>query len=375
MPEETSFGVARAREADQDSTKSDLQRRREEARESITQSISDIKDTVASEYSSVKASVTELEWREEVRKHPVAWSLGAVGLGMLIGYGLAGLREREDEPEFNHPHTEPIVDESGGPSAFTDHHSYAAHELASAGGAYSSTDAASPMPDAGTIDRSLASRPSYSSGYQNSPTDVEKAGLVTRFKGTRAYDRLQEEVADLGNRFMDELSNTARFVVLPAIFDKIKEMIGIDLSNKREAGKTGLERQDPTVATRSGSTQPTATAKSRSDIASTAEDIVPSVSGKPAYPRSKSSLGRFDGSASDSPTPSGQTDHSPHINLNYDDRYEQESRLFARGESRGYIAKPTGESKTPASDVPAADCDDAPHGKDFAFEPGRTDNT
>jgi hypothetical protein len=63
--------------------------------------------------------------------------------------------------------------------------------------------------------------------------------LLERFKGTTAYDRLQSEVSTLGDRFMDELSSTAHNVVLPALFNKIKEMFGVDLSGKQGQEKTG----------------------------------------------------------------------------------------------------------------------------------------
>ena len=198
MAEERNLGVARALETDGDSTKADLQRRMEEARESITESVTEIKDTVVNHYNSVKESVTDaVDWREQVRKRPVAWSLGALGVGILVGYGLAGLIEGEDEPgddASEHMHTAPVQNEGGGPSAFTDRHSYAAHARAIA-----------------------------HVGDEQSALEDDRPGIIGRFKETRAYDRLQEEVSDLGSRFMDGLADVGRSIVLPALFRKIKK--------------------------------------------------------------------------------------------------------------------------------------------------------
>jgi len=71
-------------------TKVELQRRMEEAREDISQTVAEIKETVTDQYESVKETVTEtLDWREQFRKHSVAWSLGALAIGYVVGSGLA----------------------------------------------------------------------------------------------------------------------------------------------------------------------------------------------------------------------------------------------------------------------------------------------
>jgi hypothetical protein len=237
--------------------------------------------------------------------------------------------------------------------AFSDQHSYDVNARAVERGEIGLPNSGSP--DAAGIEGALASRPSYSSGYDQTPTGrQQKPGIIGRFKGTRAYDRLQEELSDLGSRFMDELANTARFIVLPAIFKKIKEMIGIDLSKKDEQALASNEKGPNETPV--------------------GLDINPSVSGRPAYPKTKESLNKFERLASDHSTTSGQSDHSPHLNLNYDDRYERESKLFSRGENRGFAPETPGKSRTPAIDVPATDNDDLPRGKDFTFQAGRTDD-
>ncbi|HJU53922.1 MAG TPA: hypothetical protein VJ715_05095 [Pyrinomonadaceae bacterium] len=71
-------------------TKAELQRRMEEAREDISQTVEEIKDTVTEQYETVKETVAEtFDWRAQFRKHSVAWSLGALAVGYVVGSGLA----------------------------------------------------------------------------------------------------------------------------------------------------------------------------------------------------------------------------------------------------------------------------------------------
>src|SRR5215213_7867393 len=70
--------------------KAELQRRMEEAREEISQTVEEIKDTVTEQYETVKETVAEtFDWRAQFRKHSVAWSLGALAVGYVVGTGLA----------------------------------------------------------------------------------------------------------------------------------------------------------------------------------------------------------------------------------------------------------------------------------------------
>lgn len=71
-------------------SKAELQRRMEEAREDISQTVEEIKDTVTETVESVKETVAEtFDWRAQFRKHSVAWSLGALAVGYVVGTGLA----------------------------------------------------------------------------------------------------------------------------------------------------------------------------------------------------------------------------------------------------------------------------------------------
>jgi len=241
MAEERYVGTARAAEAsattDEETTKEELQRRMEEARESITQTVSEIKDTVATQYQTVKESINgALDWREQYRKRPVAFSIGAASVGFFVGYGIAAALS-DDHRENDYSVFDVDADED---EDYSSQRSRANAPRAYAAGAIT-----------GTV--SKANRENIPSANEDDSEKVDslepqKPGLIDRFKETRAFDRLQEEVSSLGDRFIDELSHTAQAVVLPALLGKLKDMIGIDLSaQQREAKRSELEKQTSNV--------------------------------------------------------------------------------------------------------------------------------
>jgi ElaB/YqjD/DUF883 family membrane-anchored ribosome-binding protein len=294
MAEERTLATARAAEPAEDEaydpTKAELQRRMEEARESITQTVAEIKDTVSTQYQNVRETISQsLDWREQFRRRPAAFVAGAVGVGFLVGYSVGGTFGGDDEDELTERYYEAegdYYDESSvSTSASRDYGTQAV-----AAGAYGSLAHPSPAsapygssspsaPGADSISAASAayqrsgagrgesggyagtssseagggsyeSRPSYSSGYETSLSASPQAegpsgpGLFERFKETQAYDRLQKEVQTLGARAVEELSKTAQIVVLPALLGKLKDMIGIDLGMQREvAQRSKLEHQ------------------------------------------------------------------------------------------------------------------------------------
>jgi hypothetical protein len=81
--------------ADAELTKEELQQRMAEARQSISATVDEIKETVEDQYASVKAAVTGiLDWREQFAKEPVLWSVGALSAGFALGYTLARAEPR-----------------------------------------------------------------------------------------------------------------------------------------------------------------------------------------------------------------------------------------------------------------------------------------
>jgi hypothetical protein len=75
-------------------SKAVLQRRMEETRDSISQTVDEIKDTVSEQYETVKETVGEvLDWKEQFQKNPLVWGVGAVAVGVAVGYSIALMRQ------------------------------------------------------------------------------------------------------------------------------------------------------------------------------------------------------------------------------------------------------------------------------------------
>jgi ElaB/YqjD/DUF883 family membrane-anchored ribosome-binding protein len=225
MAEERNLGVARAHDTttDDEASKAELQRRMEEARESISNTVTEIKDTVSTQYQAVRNNINEaLDWREQYRKRPVAFSVGALSVGFLVGYGIAGtIKERRSYDSYTGYGSD--YDSMG-----TDIRSTTSYS-----------------PESITGDTGISSAISY---------QPQKPGLIQKFKETKAYDRLQEEVATLGDRLLDELSNVARTTVLPALLSKVKDLVGVDL-NTQQTNYNRPQGQQTATGNYSSSTQ------------------------------------------------------------------------------------------------------------------------
>lgn len=193
MAEERTLGIARARETStetfgEEPSKEELQRRMEEARDSITNTVTEIKENVAQQVENVKDA---LDWREHFKRQPLAWSLGAAGVGFFVGYGIAAAITGDDRDEIRY---------APSPS-----YSLSAPPLTREASQVETTK---------------------SNGKDDGP------GLLDRFRETSAYERLSQEAGAIGDRLVEELSSTAQQVVLPALLRKIKSWIGLDLTNK-----------------------------------------------------------------------------------------------------------------------------------------------
>lgn len=241
MAEDRNLATARATDPtdDDDMTKAELQRRMEQAREAITQTVTEIKDTVTNQYQSVRETINEtLDWREQFRKRPVAWSVGALSVGFMTGYCIAANLKGDGGGRNDYPSYEetdiwnvgtPVAAPSSGRAAeAAPSRSYAAQAVT--GGAHGSTEYAQAAGD--------ESQAGYGSlSTKAAAAEVEQPSgpsLIERFKETKAFDRLQDEVSKLGDRFIDQLSSVGQEVVLPALFGKIKELLGVDLSDKQK---------------------------------------------------------------------------------------------------------------------------------------------
>lgn len=260
MAEERNLGAVRAAAdsavSEEEATKEQLQRRMEEARESITQTVSEIKDTVSTQYQTVKESINEaLDWREQYRKRPLAFNVGALTVGLFVGYGVAAALSDSRRRDYNvFDVSDEDVEDEDQPYASA---SYAPRSYAAGG--ITGRAVATPAPRqyaafAGAAPASVDREPDEVDVASDEPTKpgiierIKESNALERFKESRAYDRLQNEVSSIGDRLLDEVSHTAQAVVLPALLGKLKDMIGIDLSaQQREAQRSEVEKKVSTA--------------------------------------------------------------------------------------------------------------------------------
>src|SRR6185436_12263163 len=166
MAEERTLGLARAEErtSSEEPSKEELQRRLGEARDSISNTVTEIKETVASQVKAVKDT---LDWREQFKRRPVAWSAAALGAGFATGYCIASF-VKGDEPDYPSP---------------IDRYS----DVAPQGGI----------------------RATYDNGKHDSGP-----GFFQKIANTPAFDRVRHEAGNVGDAFVQELTKTAKTLVL-----------------------------------------------------------------------------------------------------------------------------------------------------------------
>src|ERR1044072_5547214 len=196
MAEKRTLGLARAQEhTAEEPSKEELQRRLGEARDSITNTVTEIKETVAKQVQAVKDT---LDWREQFKKRPVVWSAAALGAGFCTGYCIANY-VKGDEREYHS-----AIDRYGEESRH-----YATQGIASSA----------------PITASVSTKPGTGTSHDTGPNFLQKIA------NTQAFDRVKNEAGNIGDAFVQELSKTAKTVVLPALITSLRNFIGDHLPN------------------------------------------------------------------------------------------------------------------------------------------------
>lgn len=173
MAEERTLGLVRATEPNaEDLSKEELQRRMDETRESLSQTVTEIKENVQNQVQAVKDT---LDWREQFRKRPVAWSAGAMGVGFAVGYCIAAT----------------VKTDRNGRDWIDAEKSYVAQPV-------------------------LTSHEKVDEG----------PGFFKRLADTPAYEKVKDEAGNLGNAFMQEVSNIAKQLILPAVIGSLRNFVG-----------------------------------------------------------------------------------------------------------------------------------------------------
>ena len=210
MAEERTLGLARAQDyTAEEPSKEELQRRMDEARDSITSTVTEIKETVANQVQAVKDT---LDWREQFKRRPVAWSAAALGAGFATGYCIASF-VKGDEGDYTS-----AIDRYGEESK-----QYASRSLYG--------EAASAMAPQGGI------RATYENGKHDSGP-----GFFEKVANTQAFERVRHEAGNIGDAFVHELTNTAKTLVLPALITSLRNFIGDYLPN---ADKVNAQKYQP----------------------------------------------------------------------------------------------------------------------------------
>jgi hypothetical protein len=200
MAEERTLGMARAQDyaTEGEPSKEELQRRLGEARDSITNTVTEIKETVANQVQAVKDT---LDWREHFKKRPVVWSAAALGVGFATGYCIANFAKGDDDDY------ESAIDRYGQESTY-----YTAQSLAGTGAGMATPGGPRPKQHG---NGSHDTGPSFFSKMVNTP----------------AFERVKDEAGNIGDAFVQELSKTAKTVVLPALITSLRNFIGDYLPN------------------------------------------------------------------------------------------------------------------------------------------------
>src|SRR4029453_10789035 len=200
MAEERTLGLARAQDyTAEEPSKEELQRRMDEARDSISNTVTEIKKTVAHQVQAVKDT---LDWREQFKKRPVAWSAAALGVGFCTGYCIANFA-KGDGADY-----ESAINHYGQESEF-----YTSQCLAGTGGAMATPGGPRP-------------KQQYGNGsHDTGPSFFQKVA------NTPAFERVKDEAGNIGDAFVQELSKTAKTVVLPALITSLRNFIGDYLPN------------------------------------------------------------------------------------------------------------------------------------------------
>lgn len=196
MAEERTLGLARAEEQTaEEPSKEELQRRLEHTRDSISNTVTEIKETVANQVQAVKDT---LDWREQFKKRPFAWCAGALGVGFSLGYCIANYAKGDDSYRYFS-----AIDRFGEESD-----RYASQASAASMTAPVSTSA-----------------PEGNGSHDTGPS------FFQRVAHSHAFERVKDEAGTVGDALVQELSKTAKTVVVPALITSLRNFIGDRLPN------------------------------------------------------------------------------------------------------------------------------------------------
>jgi hypothetical protein len=168
--------------------------------------------------NQVQAVKDTLDWREQFKKRPVAWCAGALGVGFSLGYCIANYVKEDDTHSYYS-----AIDRYGEESS-----RYASQAMDT-----SSAPMAAPV----------STRARQSNGAHDSGP-----GFFQKVASSHAFEKVKDEAGNVGDAIVQELSKTAKTVVLPALITSLRNFIGDHLPNaktesqQRSSYQPALER-------------------------------------------------------------------------------------------------------------------------------------
>jgi predicted small metal-binding protein len=209
MAEERTLGLARAHEqTTEEPSKEELQRRLDHARDSITHTVTEIKETVANQVQAVKDT---LDWREQFKKRPVVWSATALGVGFATGYCIANY-VKGDESDYHS-----AIDRYGEESRY-----YAPQ---------------------GMVSGAAMATPGGPRTRQDNGSHDDGPNFFQKIANTHAFERVKDEAGNIGDAVVQELSKVAKTVVVPALMTSLRNFIGDYLPNAEKQSAQGSATQ------------------------------------------------------------------------------------------------------------------------------------
>ena len=200
-------------------SKEELQRRLGDARDSISNTVTEIKETVAHQVQAVKDT---LDWREQFKRRPVVWSAAALGAGFATGWCIAAFAKGDDSDY------ESAIDRFGKESDYYTSQGTSAQSLSGGAG--------------------MATPGGPRNQQHGNGTQDTGPGFFSKVVHTQAFERVKDEASNIGDALVQELSKTAKQVVLPALITSLRNFIGDYLPNadkQTSPENQGQQRQQP----------------------------------------------------------------------------------------------------------------------------------
>lgn len=217
MAHERGYVTVAPEEPGHETSAEELQRLLTAKRESITQTVEEIKMTMHSGYQDTKEKVSEtMDWRVQMRQHPLAAVAGALALGFAAGQ-LLGRMTSSDE------------------------------NLSRSGSRRRS------MGSAPTFGAGASLAPATGSGFESTSRDRdehrEPRHIIPPAFKARVGGRVEEVLSDIAENFLSEVSRVGRDVIVPTIVTNLTNAFTRERSQDFESTSSRKSTYSPKSTT------------------------------------------------------------------------------------------------------------------------------